>query len=71
MKPRTKKLIGTLALLPTITVYFFAAAALGERLPQFWLLQAVYYVFAGVIWAIPTIRRIRWMEKDTSGPEKL
>jgi len=37
MPPRLKKLIGIFILLPYLIIYAFAAAALGEQVPEFWL----------------------------------
>ena len=64
MSPRIKKLIGFLAFLPALMLYFFAAAALGELVPDNQLLKAVYFLIAGVAWAFPTRYLMRWMERD-------
>lgn len=62
MSPRLKKLVGFLAFLPLLTGYFFAAAALGERLPNLQLVKAAYFLVAGVAWALPARYLMRWME---------
>lgn len=71
MSPRLKKLIGFLAFLPALVLYFFAAAALGERVPNIQLLKALYFLFAGVAWAFPAAYLMKWMEaepkKDAGG----
>lgn len=64
MSPRIKKLIGIAVLLPALLVYFFAAAALGERLPDINLLKAVYFIIAGIAWAFPVVHLLRWAEKE-------
>lgn len=69
MAPRVKKLIGLFFLLPGLGLYLFAAAALGERVPSFWLLQVLYYLAAGVLWAFPTMALMRWMEREPSRKE--
>ncbi|MGF1545123.1 MAG: DUF2842 domain-containing protein [Parvularculaceae bacterium] len=77
MPPRVKKLIGLAVFLPYFAVYLFAAAALGERVPQVWPLQVVYYVAAGLAWAWPLKRAMVWMNaepasaaaEDTDAPE--
>ncbi|MEX6633914.1 DUF2842 domain-containing protein [Hyphococcus lacteus] len=61
MPPRYKKLIGFSLFLPTLLLYFFAAAALGERLPHNQLLLVPYYIVAGVAWAFPTKYLLQWM----------
>lgn len=64
MSPRIKKLLGFFLLLPAITLYFFAAAALGERVPNNQLLEALYFLIAGVAWAYPAKFAISWMNAD-------
>ena len=54
MSPRYKKLVGFLLFLPALALYFFAAAALGERVPNVQALKVVYYLIAGIAWAFPT-----------------
>ena len=64
MAPRIKKLIGILILLPALMAYFFAAAALGETLPNNQLIKALYFLIAGIAWAFPAKFLITWMNKD-------
>lgn len=64
MSPRIKKLIGFAFFLPVLTVYFFAAAALGEQVPNNQLLKAGYYLIAGVAWAFPAKYLILWMNAE-------
>lgn len=66
MKPRLKKLLGVSLLLPALAAYLFAAALLGAEIPARWYFQAPYYMAAGVLWALPTIAFIRWMERGAS-----
>jgi hypothetical protein len=64
MSPRLKKLIGFLAFLPALALYFFAAAALGELVPNIQLLKALYFLAAGVAWAFPARYLMKWMEAE-------
>ncbi len=64
MSPRVKKLIGFLFFLPALILYFFAAAALGERVPNVQILKAAYFLAAGVAWAFPARYLMRWMERE-------
>ena len=64
MTPRLKKLLGIFILLPGLTIYLFAAAALGEKLPDFWLVKLVYFAAAGVAWAFPIKHFVIWMNAD-------
>ena len=40
-----------------IAVYIVAAITLPDVLPGNWVIQAVYFLVAGVVWVIP----IRWL----------
>ncbi len=64
MPPRIKKLVGFALFLPALALYFFAAAALGERVPDFQLLKAAYFLVAGVAWALPAGYLMRWMNAE-------
>ncbi|MBT8473765.1 MAG: DUF2842 domain-containing protein [Marinicaulis sp.] len=64
MTPRIKKLIGMAALLPALVLYLFAAAALGEMLPNFQLLKVIYYLIAGIAWAFPVKYLMQWMNAE-------
>ena len=68
MSPRIKKLIGFAAFLPALVLYFFAAAALGELVPNHQLLKAAYFLVAGIAWAFPARIVMVWMESDQSKP---
>lgn len=61
MAPRFKKLIGFAFFLPVLTLYFFAAAALGEHVPNHQLLKATYFLTAGIAWAFPAKYLMAWM----------
>ncbi|MEK7265117.1 MAG: DUF2842 domain-containing protein [Pseudomonadota bacterium] len=63
MKPRVKKLMGLLILLPALLLYFGAVVTISDRLPSFWLVKLVYFIVTGLAWAVPVIPFIRWMEK--------
>ena len=71
MKPRVKKLVGFLLFLPALMLYFFAAAALGELIPNIQLLKAAYFLVAGIAWAFPARYLMVWMERDPSKPNNL
>ncbi len=66
MSPRLKKLIALLILLPGLVVYFFAAAALGERVPNMQILKVPYYIVAGLAWALPVRYLIIWANRENS-----
>ena len=62
--PRTRKLAGSLALALFVILYAFAAAIAGALLvtgaPK--LLEALYYIVAGIAWIFPARAMIRWMQ---------
>ncbi|WP_428409543.1 DUF2842 domain-containing protein [Hyphococcus sp.] len=66
MSPRLKKLIGFLLFLPALILYFFAAAALGELVPNVQILKAAYFLLAGIAWAFPARYLMQWMEREPS-----
>ena len=69
MAQRLKKLVGFFLFLPALMIYFFAAAALGERVPNHQLLKALYYLAAGIAWAFPAKYLFVWMNRP-SNPAK-
>ncbi len=64
MPPRVKKLLGFALFLPALVFYFFAAAALGERVPNVQLLKASYFLLAGIAWAFPAKYLMAWMNAE-------
>ena len=64
MAPRLKKLIGFSLFLPVLMLYFFAAAALGERVPDHQLLKTAYFLVAGIAWAFPAKYLMAWMNSS-------
>ncbi len=64
MRPRIKKLIGIFILLPYFIAYAFAAAALGEQVPDFWLLKLLYFMVAGIVWVFPVKYLMMWMNAE-------
>jgi len=65
MLARTRKLIGVFALLALIICYAFAAMALGLFVlggAPAWA-HFAYYVVAGLVWALPAMVLVRWMQR--------
>ncbi|MEO1135845.1 MAG: DUF2842 domain-containing protein [Pseudomonadota bacterium] len=67
MSPRVKKFIGFAVFLPALGLYFFAAAALSELIPNNQLLKAPYFLVAGIAWAFPARYLMQWMESHPKG----
>ncbi len=66
MTMRTRKLIGTVALLALIVVYSFLAMSVAMVLQMQSANKAIellYYVVAGTLWIIPAGAIIWWMQQ--------
>jgi hypothetical protein len=65
MPRRTRKLIGTIAILLFVLVYGPLAMTLAEsrimEAPK--LVQTIAYVVLGLAWILPLLPLIRWMER--------
>jgi hypothetical protein len=65
MSMRTRKLIGTVALLLLVSVWGLFAMALAQSVLtdiNGWV-AAIYYVVAGLGWVLPAMPLISWMAK--------
>ena len=65
MRMRTRKLIGTVALLVLVIVWALLAMALAQATVATahpWM-QAVYYNLAGLGWVLPAMPLISWMAR--------
>lgn len=65
MPRRVRKLVGTIAMVTFVCVYALVAMALAvgrvQELPA--LAQTLVYILLGLIWIVPLMPLIRWMEK--------
>jgi hypothetical protein len=61
MSARTRKFLGSIAIVAFLGFYVGAVALLAERLPTTWWVQLIYFVVAGTAWGAPLIPLIRWM----------
>ncbi|MGH6736236.1 MAG: DUF2842 domain-containing protein [Methyloceanibacter sp.] len=65
MRARTRKLIGTVALIIFLGVYAWVAAVIGAgriSLAPAWA-QFAYFLAAGLLWVLPAGLLIRWMQR--------
>jgi hypothetical protein len=62
---RTRKLIGTVALLALVSVWALFAMALAQSVltNTNGFLAAIYYVVVGLGWVLPAMPLISWMSK--------
>jgi hypothetical protein len=65
MRQRTRKLVGTVAILVFVCVYALVAMALaqGRITEASKLVQGIAYVALGLAWILPLLPLIRWMER--------
>lgn len=56
--------IGGLVILVGLIAYAVAAATLGGALPDHALLQAVFYLAAGLLWIPPAVWIMGWTKHD-------
>ena len=66
MRMRTRKLLGTTALLIFVVVYSLAAmmVAIALQVNASKFVEMAYYVIAGLAWVIPAGAIIWWMQKE-------
>jgi hypothetical protein len=65
MTIRTRKLLGTIALLVLVVVWSLMGMAVAQTpwLASSRLLQAIFYVVAGLGWVLPAMPIISWMAR--------
>jgi hypothetical protein len=65
MTIRTRKFLGTIALLMLVTVWSLMGMAVAQMpwLANSGLLQAIFYVVAGMGWVLPAMPIISWMAR--------
>lgn len=65
MTIRTRKLIGTFALVGLLIVYSLLAMRLAVAyvLDQHGVVQILYFVAAGVAWLPPAMLLVKWMQR--------
>jgi Protein of unknown function (DUF2842) len=71
MHIRTRKLIGTLALLALVIVWALLAMGFAQMLAlaNNRLIEIAYYIVAGLGWVLPAMPLISWMSRpDDAGP---
>jgi hypothetical protein len=65
MTIRTRKFLGTIALLLVVVVWSLMGMAIAQApwLASSGLLQAIFYVVAGIGWVLPAMPIISWMAR--------
>ena len=65
MTTRTRKFLGTIALLLLVVVWSLLGMAAAQMpwLASSGLLQAIFYVVAGIGWVLPAMPIVSWMSR--------
>ncbi len=65
MRIRTRKLFGTIALLLLVVVWSLMGMTVAQTpwLANSGLLQAIFYVVAGIGWVLPAMPIVSWMSR--------
>jgi hypothetical protein len=63
MGPRTRKAIGSAAILVFLFFYVGLVGWIGTLLPDQWFIRLVYYAVAGTAWGAPLIPLMTWMNR--------
>ena len=72
MGARPRKLTGILLLLIGLPLYAAAATMIAVNLlPDHRLIEAAYFLAAGLAWIFPVMPLIRWMNRDHRGQDSM
>lgn len=61
MPTRLRKLLGSAGVLAFLAAYVGSVAVLADRVPPNAWAQTAFFAAAGVLWGVPLIPLIRWM----------
>lgn len=64
MSASIRKAIGSVAIVVFLIAYVWAAVAIGVRLPDQWAIRLAYYAVVGLVWGVPLIPLIMWMNRE-------
>ena len=63
MNARTRKAVGSLAILAFVLFYMWAVSSVGDHVPRTWYIQLAYYLVSGTAWGLPIIPLMAWMNR--------
>jgi hypothetical protein len=63
MGPRTRKAIGSAAILLFLVFYIVVACDIGAILPNQWLIRLIFFAVVGTAWGAPLIPLLTWMNR--------
>jgi hypothetical protein len=67
---RLRKLIGSAGVVAFLGFYVWAVSLLADRLPHAIWARTVFFAAAGVLWGVPLIPLIRWMNGAPAGADR-
>jgi len=72
MTVRMRKLVGAIALLVFLAVYALAAmlVAAALQVSASKAAEVVYYPVAGLLWVLPAMWLVRWMQRSDPEPRR-
>jgi predicted membrane channel-forming protein YqfA (hemolysin III family) len=71
MSPHYRKLIGAIAMLAFVLVYALVAMALADSRPMHdapEYVQTILYIVLGLVWILPVMPLVKWMERSGRRP---
>ena len=71
MPPRLRKLIGTILIIILVIVYALDATTIASLTlgASPWWVHMLYFLFSGLLWILPAMLIIKWMEKPAKPRE--
>ncbi|MCW5749919.1 MAG: DUF2842 domain-containing protein [Alphaproteobacteria bacterium] len=61
--PRGRKFLGLAGLLAGLLLYAAFMVTIAVRaLPDHWLAELIFYPLAGLLWLLPAVPLVRWMQ---------
>ena len=63
MSARLRKFIGLLVIIGFLTLYAALVVTIGAHVPDNWAAQLAFYGPAGLLWGLPLLPLISWMNR--------
>lgn len=59
---RTRRAVASVGIVAFLVFYLWLVIAVGERVPNHWLAQLLFYGVAGTAWGVPLLPLLSWSE---------
>ena len=72
MPVRLRKLIGMIVLIALVVIYALIATTIAsyQLAESPWWVHLLYFLVTGLLWVLPAMLIIRWMEKPARGTRR-